>query len=193
MIHAGAWTPFRDQAERESECRMNGQNGFQSIRKFLGYIHFLERTILVVSSTLTFMGICIAVSLRYFFRQDLFGLEEILMILGFWLYFVGGAYGSYTRTQIKAELLDFIFSSARIKGVIKSVCHLVSVAMAGCLCWWSVEMLIFGLEKGAHTPVFNLPMATAHIPLIVGFFLMMVYTMAEFVDEIRGLRSLERK
>lgn len=188
-----AWLSFPYRAKKESAFWMSEHNGFQPIEKFIEYVHIAERTILVVSSTLTFMGICLAVSLRYFFKQDLFGLEEILMILGFWLYFVGGAYGSYTRTQIKAELLDFIFSSARIKGVIKSACHLVSVAMAGCLCWWSVEMLIFGLEKGAHTPVFNLPMATAHLPLIVGFFLMMVYTTGELVDEIRGLRSLEKE
>ncbi len=179
--------------QREREKRMSDSKALGPVKRFLEILHFAERTILVVSSTLVFLGICVAVFLRYFLRKDLFGLEEVLMILGFWLYFVGGAYGSYTRTQIKAELLDFIFSSEHVKGVIKSICHLVSVAMAGCLTWWSVEMLRFGLENKAHTPVFNLPMAMAHVPLIVGFFLMMVYTMAEFVDEIRGLKALDRK
>jgi len=163
------------------------------LKRIIEFVHLTERTILVISSTLVWIGICIAVFLRYFLRKDLFGLEEILMILGFWLYFIGGAYGSYTRTQIKAELLDFIFSNPIIISVVKTFGNIISFIMAAFLLKWSYEMAIWGWQNAAHTPVFNLPMVMAHAPLVLGFLLMSVYTLVELAEEIRNLMNLRGK
>lgn len=172
---------------------MVNNEGPVGLKRFVRFIHVSERTILVVSSTLIWVGICTAVFLRYFLRKDLFGLEEILMILGFWLYFVGGAYGSYTRTQIKAELVDFVFSNRFIISIIAIVSHLISFVMALFLLKWSCDMLLWGWQNEAHTPVFNLPMAMAHAPLVVGFLLMSVYTITELAEEMVKFRSLRAR
>lgn len=172
---------------------MSNNADSSSLKRLIEFVHVTERTILVISSTLVWIGICTAVFLRYFLRKDLFGLEEILMILGFWLYFIGGAYGSYTKTQIKAELLDFIFSNPIIISVVKTFGNIISFIMAAFLLKWSFEMSIWGWQNAAHTPVFNLPMLMAHAPLVLGFLLMSVYTLVDLTDEIRNLKNLRDK
>ena len=157
------------------------------IRKLFKFLHLTEQAILVASSTFCFIGICIAVFLRYFLRKDLFGLEELLMIAGFWLYFIGGAYGSYTRTQITADLVDFLVKNKRVAGVIRAISLVFSIAMSAFLFWLCIGMMRFGISAKAHTPVFNLPMVMAHLPLVAGFFLMTCYTVYELVDKIREI------
>ena len=48
----------------------------------------------------------LVVLFRYVLERDLFAYEEWLLPICFWLYFLGGALGTYYDKQINADLLD---------------------------------------------------------------------------------------
>ena len=71
----------------------------------------------MVTCSLTVTGIIfLAVLLRYVFHSDLYGYEEIVVIFAFWLYFIGGSYGSYTRTHITADVVSVYVPDGKLKG-----------------------------------------------------------------------------
>lgn len=49
-----------------------------------------QRFVIIVSSLFVVASIGATVVLRYIFKTDLYGLEEIVVIFAFWLYFMGG-------------------------------------------------------------------------------------------------------
>ena len=57
-----------------------------------------------------------SVVLRYCFKQNFYGSDEVIMLFAFWLYFMGAVYGSYENSHIKADLLkdaDDIYNKLR--------------------------------------------------------------------------------
>ncbi|PKL01653.1 MAG: hypothetical protein CVV55_08465, partial [Synergistetes bacterium HGW-Synergistetes-2] len=61
----------------------------------------LQKALLVLSSCFVVLIMCVAVLLRYVFKTDLFGIEEIVVIAAFWLYFIGSSYGVYDKSHVK--------------------------------------------------------------------------------------------
>ena len=45
------------------------------------------------------------VIMRYIFKRDFFGSEEIILLFAWWMYFLGGIGGSQEDSQIKAIIL----------------------------------------------------------------------------------------
>jgi TRAP-type C4-dicarboxylate transport system permease small subunit len=48
--------------------------------------------------------ICVATFFRYILEGNLYGYEEWVKIIAFWLYFMGAAIGAYNRTHVSADL-----------------------------------------------------------------------------------------
>ena len=63
----------------------------------------LMRWLLMISGVLLIVVITISVFMRYVLKSALFGSEEILALLAIWLYWIGGAYGSYEDSHIYAD------------------------------------------------------------------------------------------
>ncbi len=57
----------------------------------------LQEYVLVLTSSFLALAMFAEAFLRYVFKSDLFGIEEVLLLVVMWLYFIGGAYGSYEK------------------------------------------------------------------------------------------------
>ena len=72
-----------------------------------------------------------SVLLRYVFKSDLYGLEEIVTLATMWLYFMGGVDGSYEDSHIDADVLSLAIKSEKtkriLKIIIKAICLIVSI------------------------------------------------------------------
>src|SRR5699024_5984200 len=78
-----------------------------------------QRTILIVCSLLLVIGLGATVVMRYILKIDLFGLEELLVIPAFWLYFIGASFGTYEKSHISAELVSVYVKNEKVKTYIE--------------------------------------------------------------------------
>jgi len=67
----------------------------------------LQRWLMVASSIFVMLIMCLEVLLRYVFKSDLFGIEEIVVIAAFWLYFMGKFLTGFT-TKVMLRLTLFL-------------------------------------------------------------------------------------
>ena len=67
---------------------------------------FLQIVVMVVGGSIVGILIFTEVFLRYVLGSPLFGIEELILFIGMWLYFMGASYGAFERTHIKAELIN---------------------------------------------------------------------------------------
>ncbi|MEG1661507.1 MAG: TRAP transporter small permease subunit, partial [Clostridiales bacterium] len=126
----------------------------RKIARFLWRITIkIQEILLVLSSTFLALSICAMAFLRYVFQTDLFGLEEILLLLGMWLYFIGGAYGSFEKSQIKANVIEMLIKNKRILAVCDLAQSFLSTGLFLIASLYCIDFLDFSIMAGSKTPV----------------------------------------
>ena len=57
-------------------------------------VHCMEIMLFLMSAALASM-VFITVPVRYIMKSSIFGIEEVIMMMAIWIYYLGAAYGSY--------------------------------------------------------------------------------------------------
>lgn len=145
------------------------------MNRFFAVLDKFQRAILFLSSVTVVFAMGLMVFLRYVFETDLYGMDDIIIICGYWIYFIGGAYASMKGVQIRASLIDHIIQNKKILRGLECFNNAFSGMLAVVLCVWSVDMLLYGVAFGGKTPVLRLPLAISHSSLVIGFALMALF------------------
>ncbi|MCM3766273.1 TRAP transporter small permease [Neobacillus niacini] len=146
----------------------------------------LQRTILILTSILIVLGISITAIFRYVFKVDIFGMEEIIVIFAFWLYFTGGAYGSYERSHISADIISSYVKNERTKSMIKAATSLITTVLCLIFAWWAVQFFIWSFESGGKSPTLGIPSVVPKSAICFGFILMAFYSIVHLINDIRA-------
>ena len=142
----------------------------------------LQRGFLFCLMSLLSLAMLAEIITRYIFNTSLFGLEQFVGYAAVWLYFIGAAYGSYERTHIKAEFINVIISSPRIRHGVRAFSAIISTAMSIVFAKWSWDFGFESIMVGETTPTLGVPMIYFQGALFVGAVLMVVYFAIEAVD-----------
>lgn len=64
---------------------------------------------MLVTICFTTFAVFLEIVMRYIVKHPFIGIEELAAYVAFWLYFIGGSYGSYERSHITADISSVIF------------------------------------------------------------------------------------
>ena len=148
-----------------------------------------QKAILVVCSLLMAFVFFAVVILRYVFKADLFAYEEWVLMAAFWLYFIGGAQGSFENTHIKADFMNAWISNRRVKWVIANIALLLEVAVGVVLSYWGLLMVLEDVVKYPAWPAtvaWKIPFAVPRLGIFLGLVLMTFYTALHLYVAIRS-------
>jgi TRAP-type C4-dicarboxylate transport system, small permease component len=76
-----------------------------------------QRVVLVAAVGLIAVLIVAQIFLRVVLKSPLFGVEEIALIAGTWLYLIGAAYCTREHSHIEASMVHLIFKRAAASGI----------------------------------------------------------------------------
>lgn len=158
--------------------------------KYWVYLLKLQKFILIASSILIIAGVSLVVLFRYILKVNLFGMEEIIIIGAFWLYFIGGAYGTYDKSHISADFLSSYVKNIKIKSSIQLFTSLLTLAICLLYTFWSVEFFQWTYSSGAKTTALHIPVIFSQSAITVGFFLMSFYLLVYLIQDTKKLLSL---
>lgn len=110
-----------------------------------------QRIIMLLTICITTAAVFLEVIMRYFLNTPLVGIEELAAYVAFWLYFIGGSYGSYERSHISADLSQLIFKNK----VNYAKAHFVSSLISGLailyILPWAYEYVKWGFEMNEQS------------------------------------------
>ena len=116
-----------------------------------------------------------AVVMRYCFKLDFFGSEEIILLFAWWMYFLGGIGGSQEDSQIKADMVEVFCSNRFIIDLVKGIAKaLESVVFIFCT-YLAILMLQTNFVKMPRTTGLKIPYVVSQLPIAIGFFGMAVF------------------
>lgn len=150
-----------------------------------GWLALAQKVALAVSVGLIVVLIVVQIFLRVVLQCPLFGVEEIALIAGMWLYLIGAAYCTRERSHIQASMVHLIFKNPLHQAVIRCAASAVSVFLALVMTRWGYDFVAWGLEHKSITPSLGIDYLVPQSALFVGAVLMALYFILELADNVR--------
>ena len=122
--------------------------------------------------------LCVVV-LRYGFQADLFAYNEWLLIICFWLFFMGGALGTYEGSHISADLLSYVTDSPRVAWARGLLVTSIELVISIAIVYWAILMIndeIASYPVWQTTVALKIPFIVPRLGILVGFAFMTFYT-----------------
>lgn len=134
--------------------------------------------------------IVVQVILR-FFNAPLFGIEEMMLFPIIWLYMIGGANASRTRSHIDCGILTlYIKEGTKGRAVFNVVRNSISIIVSLWLTYWAYWYFMYSLKTWKLSPLLKYPMFFAESAILIGLILMTIYSIAEWWDSFKESREI---
>src|SRR5699024_1279404 len=153
----------------------------------------IQKGILFFSSLLIAFGLGAQVVMRYFLKTDLYGIEELLVLPTIWLYFMGASYGTYMKKHISADLVSVYIKKDITRIIINLITSFITVILTLILTIWGYQFFMWSLSNGATSTIWKIPNYSHRFSIYLGFILMLIYFLAEFVKQFGMLISEIKK
>jgi len=146
----------------------------------LNKIMSLMNFILIASGIIMALTFFFVVILRYIFHADLFAYEEWLMMIAFWMFFLGGAVATHDQKHIKADIIGFLITNPKTLYYRALFVYCIELVILIVIVYWGYLMISESIEAYPHwqeTVALHIPFIIPRLGIVTGFFMMMVYTM----------------
>jgi len=167
-------------------------NGDYKLNIWNGLIK-LQKILLFIVSTFVVLCIGLLVISRYLFKIDLFGIEEIVVIFAFWMYFIGGSYAAYKKNHVNVDLVTVFIKKARQVALFKLIVSFITTVLCLCLTYYAFNMLVWSFKHIAKTAVWQIPWYVPQSSMLLGYFLMTFYFIVYFIVDLKTYISKYKK
>lgn len=142
----------------------------------------LQAWFLLIGGIFVTVLVFVEVMLRYVFEAPLFGVEELIVFICMWLYFIGASYGAYEHSHIKADVAYLWFKTPRSRALLRTTTSFITVALVIVMVKWSLPYFIWGITKGETSQTLLLPMVIPQSAIFFSAILMLLYFTVELTD-----------
>ena len=149
------------------------------------YIDCVMRTVIIIITVMASCTMLLQVIARYVFEIAISGLDEITGHTAVWLYLMGAAFGSFDRSQIKAEMIHLVIKNPRVLSGVRALSTSIGAIVAGYMVTWSYGYVHWSLIKHEVTPTLQIPTVVFQIAILIGAILMVYYFIREVLDHLR--------
>ena len=147
--------------------------------------HFVVITCCIAIVVLVFA----TVLMRYIFKISFQGMEELIMLFAFGIYFIGSALGSREESQITADVMSIFIKRRKSMLLLRSFQHLVDGLLVGLCAVFSTQQMIFVLQEGSRTSGLKMPVWIVYMVILVGLFLMAFYALFHSIEYFQRFRD----
>lgn len=153
----------------------------------------VQKAIMIITSIMVTALIFSGAVMRYVFKTDFYGLEEIILFVAFWLYFIGSSYGSYEKSQISADIVSVYIKNEKHKKLMRVITSFFTAGLSIMVCYWSIQFIAWSFKMNPVSPVFRLPMVIPQSSIAIGFILMTFYSIVYFYQDIKDYLEARKK
>lgn len=145
-------------------------------KNFSDFMYSVQ-SVFIVGCILACVSImCVQIVLRYVFHAPLMGVEELLYFPTMWLYMLGGANASLERSHITCGVIHVYVKKKRTIKVLNLLQAIIVIGVGLWALYWAYWYFSYALKVNKVGTIIHYPLVINDISLVVGIFLMIVYT-----------------
>ena len=141
-----------------------------------------EQFIVAVCCVVMVLLVFVTVVMRYLFEKSFQGMEELIMLFAFCIYFIGGALATRDEGQVTADMMSLFIKKERTMLGLKAIRNAIDGVLLGILTVFSTQQMLFVLGQGSRTSALKLPVWIIYTIILVGLALMTVYALCHVVE-----------
>ena len=141
----------------------------------------IVRWLMIACSIISTGCMVYSVVLRYVFKGNFYGSDEVIMLFAFWLYFMGAVYGSYENSHIKADLLNVYIKNMRKKDAVALLGQFLTIVVNTIVLVWAIRYFGAEIAKGGLSTGLKIPLVIPKSAVFFGFLLMEFYHVVYFI------------
>ena len=128
---------------------------------------------------------------RYAFSKTPMGLEEFILLLAAYGYFIGAAHASRNQVHITVTLLDAIKLPEAVRKYLAVFSSFVCFAIALVFFWYALDYNLFLSERGMQLVPFTWPFWVWTVSMPIGLIILSLYELRNMIRNIRAIRGKE--
>ncbi|MDR3353654.1 MAG: TRAP transporter small permease [Synergistaceae bacterium] len=155
--------------------------------------------VIAVNSILITLIIAGAAATRYILKINFIGYDEIAVLVAFWFYFTGAAYGAYNNSHVTADVIDAYFLEGASKRVLTFVRWLLTCLACGLFVYYGYSYFKFSFvgplgnfQFQPKSMTWRIPLWTSHASIFFGLIFMEIYFIRNLVQSARALIAGDR-
>lgn len=148
------------------------------------WLHTFFKIATIAFMMATVGAITFIVAMRYVFKTNLYGMDEILVIVAMWLYFMGGIYGTYEESHIQGDLLNLAWTKRWQYKAHKIYIYLVCVFLMALWSYWGVKYFNNCIGSARRNTATKFPFWVNQIPIPIGMWGMLFYSVYHLIRNI---------
>lgn len=149
-----------------------------------GLLRF-QRFILIVTSVVIAVAMFFEVVLRYA-HQSLLGLEDFVIFIVGWLYFVGLSYAAYKRSHFRGEIISVFIKNPQKLELARGLIGFIGVGLMVVMTILAWQYLVWVIVHGETSVTLHISTAYGIGSLGLGFTLATYYFLIEAVEHTRN-------
>ncbi|MBY4677204.1 TRAP transporter small permease [Marinobacterium arenosum] len=149
----------------------------------------LQRLLAIAGTVFIVLGVSCGALFRYVLGVSFHGLEELLVIAAFWMYFMGASCASYEKKHITAEAFSIYCTWPLLRKLVACLAAAITFGLSALYTVWGWDFLTWSIEAGGETTRLQIPLAVGHSAVFVGFLLMSGYFLVDLISQFKSLIS----
>ena len=142
----------------------------------------LEHLVVIICCIAIVLLVFVTVLMRYIFKTSFQGMEDLVMLFAFGIYFIGAALSSRDESQITADILSVCIHKPRTLTLIRAVRNLIDCGLIGACALFSGRQMLFVWDTGSRTSGLKMPMWIPYAVILAGLFLMACYALYHTIN-----------
>lgn len=150
--------------------------------------NFFEKivtVIMVASASFVVLAVGSSAIMRYFVRRDIYGVEELITIAAFWMYFAGAVYATKTRQQISAEMFTIFTKNPKVLYGVALAQRSITLILCLIYTWWGWEFIFWSVNGGGKTTLWQIPLYVGQSAVFLGLVCMLIYFVRDVILLLR--------
>ncbi len=136
------------------------------------------------------------VLLRYVFKSPFVGIEEVALLFGAWLYFLGFVCVTRNGEHIHGGVLTLIVKQPNTIRTVRFVMSILTTVGCAIFGFYAIKYALFEIQTGRLSSYMRWPKGLWSSSLIVGFSGTFIYLIFQMVNQVLDLRhhlSIDRR
>lgn len=151
----------------------------------------IHQLIIVLTGSAVAILIMVGAFMRYILKMDFYGSEEIILMVGFWLFFVGSMSAAREKSHLNANMVSIFTKNETIIMYAELIKDIASLAICGMAIYWSYGYWSWVFPLRPKTSVHKIPYYIQQFPMVMSFVIWGVYLIRDTVKSFINVRTSE--
>ena len=130
------------------------------------------------------------VLMRYGLQSPFLGIEELALMFGLWIYFLGMVHATRERDHITGGIIGLIFQNQLLIASVRMAGTLLCLFAICIFSYYAQKYAMFNLSIGRVSPYMGFSKAIWDFSMVVGFILTGFYLILQFISEIQQITAI---